>query len=298
MHKLDDTFQDEEAENTYSTYKKFIYLKKSPQMSMNEYILEFENLSHEMSSFNMTFPDTVLVFQILEGAGLNENQCQMALTLANDLTFKSMKGALKRVFSDKIEDENPINRPFLDVPIKQENVCYTQPSNKQKKTKYNPLTKQGIISRCAICDSKMHWAKDCQPKRIQAANIVEIDDKKEDNYEFEEVNIVLMTTENPEPLKQNELNAIIDTACTRTVAGQGQLQNYLKNLDDSLLNQVEITKSNRVFKFGDGHQVTLSSVKIPDQIGQKNCFISTEIVDENILLLLSKTSLKNCIESK
>ena len=149
-----------------------------------------------MSSFNMTFPDTVLAFQILEGAGLNENQHQMALTLANDVTFKRMKEALKRVFSDKIEDENPINSSFLDVPIKQENVCYIQPSKKQKKTKYNPLTKQGIISCCAICDSKMHWAKDCQHKQIQAANIVEIDDEKEGNNEFEEVNIVLMTTVN------------------------------------------------------------------------------------------------------
>ena len=44
-----------------------------------------------------------------------------------------------------------------------------------------------------------------------------------------------MNTENPEPLKQNELNAITDIACTWTVAGQGWLQNYLKNLDDSLL---------------------------------------------------------------
>ena len=89
----------------------------------------------------------------------------------------------------------------------------------------------------------MHWAKDCQHKQIQAANIVEIDDEKENDNEFQEVNIVLMTTENSEPLKQNELNAIIDTACKRTVAGQGWLQNYLRNFDDSLLNQVEITKS-------------------------------------------------------
>ena len=45
-------------------------------MSMTEYILEFENLGHEMSSFNMTFRGTVLAF--LDGAGLNENQRQMA----------------------------------------------------------------------------------------------------------------------------------------------------------------------------------------------------------------------------
>ena len=47
----------------------------------------------------------------------------------------------------------------------------------------------------------MHWAKDCQHKRIQAANIVEIDDEKRDDNEFDEVSIVLMTTENPESLK-------------------------------------------------------------------------------------------------
>ena len=97
---------------------------------MNEYILEFENLSHEMSSFNMTFPDTVLAVQLFEGAGLNENQRQMALSLANDFTLKSMKGAFKRVFRDKVEDEKLINSLVLDVLIKQENVCYTQPSNK------------------------------------------------------------------------------------------------------------------------------------------------------------------------
>ena len=101
-----------------------------------------------------------------------------------------------------------------------------------------------------------------------------------------------MNTENPEPLKQNELNAITDIACTWTVAGQGWLQNYFKNLDNSLLNQVEITKCNKVFKFGDGHQViSFSSVKIPAKMGQKNCFINTEIEDENIPLLLRKTSL-------
>ena len=31
----------------------------------------------------------------------------------------------------------------------------------------------------------MHWAKDCQHKQIQAANIVEIDGEKEDDNELE-----------------------------------------------------------------------------------------------------------------
>ena len=117
--KLDNAFQDEVAINAYSTYKKFISLKKLPQMSMDEYLLEFENLKHKMDVFNRKIPDTVLAFQILEEAGLNENQWQMALTLPSDLAFKSMKGALKRVFgSENVEKDCNFDNPYLDSQIK------------------------------------------------------------------------------------------------------------------------------------------------------------------------------------
>ena len=68
---------------------------------MNFCILEFEILSHEMSMHNMALPDTVLAFRILERAVINDNQQKVALTLASNLSFKSMKGALKRIFKEK-----------------------------------------------------------------------------------------------------------------------------------------------------------------------------------------------------
>ena len=86
--KLDSVFQDEVAQNAYSTYKKFISSKKLPQMSMNDYLLDFENLNHKMTVFNMKIPPAVLAFQILEGIDLNEHQRQMALTLASALIFQ------------------------------------------------------------------------------------------------------------------------------------------------------------------------------------------------------------------
>ena len=86
-------------------------------MSMNDYIIEFENLNHEMSIHSMALPDTVLAFKILEGAMINEKQQQMALTLASDLSFKSMKGALKRIFGQKpymkiLNDDTISNEPI------------------------------------------------------------------------------------------------------------------------------------------------------------------------------------------
>ena len=87
-------------------------------MSVNEYLLELENLNHEMAVFNMKIPDTVLAFQVPEEAGLNENHRQMALTLASDLTFKSMKGALKRVFGrENIEKDCNFDNSYLNSKI-------------------------------------------------------------------------------------------------------------------------------------------------------------------------------------
>ena len=70
-------------------------------MSMNDYIIEFENLNYETSIHNIALPDTVLAFKILEGAMIIVNQRKTALTLAFDLPFKSMKGALQRIFGEK-----------------------------------------------------------------------------------------------------------------------------------------------------------------------------------------------------
>ena len=59
---------------THSIYLKSTDPKKQPSMSMNDYIIEFENLNHEMNIHNMALPDTVLAFKMLEGAMLNDNQ--------------------------------------------------------------------------------------------------------------------------------------------------------------------------------------------------------------------------------
>ena len=64
----------------------------------------------------------------------------------------------------------------------------------------------------------------------------------------------------------------------------------MKNLDDTLLKQLEISKSHRILKFKDGCKVipTLKA-KLHAQIGKigmHKCFIKADIVKEKILLLL------------
>ena len=65
---------------------------------MTEFILEFEHLYYKMKEYNMVLPNNVLTFKLLVSAKLSEDDRKLALTLATDLKFESMKSTLKRIF--------------------------------------------------------------------------------------------------------------------------------------------------------------------------------------------------------
>ena len=80
-------------------------------------------------------------------------------------------------------------------------------------------------------------------------------------YEVEGIDFVSMTTQNTRKDFVDEMitKTVIHTACTQIVAGELWLQNYMKNLDDTSLNQVEISESHKILKFGDGCKVIATS---------------------------------------
>ena len=101
LDKLGLAFKAEKVDDAYSAYSNFNVFVKKEEISMNDYILEFEHLYYKMAEHDMKLPDTILAFKLR--GGLNEAQRRLALTLGNDLTFSSMKSALKRIFSRSVD---------------------------------------------------------------------------------------------------------------------------------------------------------------------------------------------------
>ena len=147
---------------------------------------------------------------------------------------------------------------FSNFPFHNESKRGNKVKFRQEKNVMNPMDKNGKISRCVICDSKMHWAKNCPHKKLQNINMTETN-SAEDNYE--NANIVLMT----EQPSENEIfmlealrSAILDTACI----------NFCELLDESLLNLVKIFPTTTKFKFSDGKKAdAIVKVIIPVKIG-------------------------------
>ena len=57
---------------------------------MNDFVIELENLNYKMDSHDMKLPEKLLAFKLLDWVSVSENQRQMCLTLASDITYNRM----------------------------------------------------------------------------------------------------------------------------------------------------------------------------------------------------------------
>ena len=90
-----------------------------------------------------------------------------------------------------------------------------------------------------------------------------------------------------------DLRALLDCACPSTVCGLAWLKKMISELSEEQKKKVQIEPSSRVYKFGGGERrASKYAVKFPCNLAGKNCSIKTEVIDENLPLLLGNSSLK------
>lgn len=94
-------------------------------------------------------------------------------------------------------------------------------------------------------------------------------------------------------LEESDGYAVLDTGCSATVCGVGWLDRYIGGLSDYQRSKLVEETSDASFTFGTGAAVTsLKKIKLPCQLGASSATITTDVVDCEIPLLLSKRSMK------
>lgn len=156
------------------------------------------------------------------------------------------------------------------------------PHNREKGK--NPISRMGTQTRCRICQSINHWAKDCPDKSVNEVTLT--------------INELVLHASNDTVLRtlvSETWNAVVlDCGATGTVCGRSWFKEYTSSLNEDDLASITHAESSKAFRFGDGKIVTSAGTAvIPAVIGQKKLSIRTDIVDADIPLLLSKTAMKN-----
>ena len=164
----------------------------------------------------------------------------------------------------------------------------------------NPKDSKGNYTICRRCRSIYHWISECPHNSTLSSN-------KENPancfYSKNEDEVYIALLQSCIPKSQDQItdlvaetlcHGVIDSGCSKTVAGQHWLEDYLATLSEEDLNNINYSKSEATFRFGDSEPVkSEGKAMLPVIIGGKQVKLETEIVKSDVPLLLSKNTMKS-----
>ena len=324
---LDGIYGEDDMTEALSRYKEFIRLRKTKEQTIAEFIAVFEGTYIKAQQSGCEFSDTVLAFNLLEASKLSETDEKFVLTRVdfkkgkqNKDLFEQFKASLK-VFQGR-ENYTSECRIKVDESMKEvlvsegwvppEKEKYKQSGGKKKtpyKGRKNPLGKDGKPLRCFQCDSEYHMMDTCKAEKKSKKPKEEeqktptmlsllLQERRKDTSSGntrrkEEVMVTHDEEELCFLLEDAGIRGVIDTACSKTVAGISWIEKYTADLPPEISEELQLEESSKVYQFGGGEKrSSLGSVKLPTVIGDKKISLSVEVVDAMIPLLIGSNSLE------
>ena len=277
--------------------------------------MSLKDLLNKTKKYGTTMSPDILAYRLLKSANLEEHHAQLIRATIKELTFNEMQLQLKKIFGDNesnvaasIKSEVKVESDVYEVTDETDNEVYYQRNQSYNNRGYrgrfrgkksfrgngkftpkrhhqNPLDAQGNISRCRICESINHWERDC-PDQNSA--------KKRDSAEVTLFQSVLHSQESLKQFTGEALSAaILDSGASKTVCGKTWMTCYQDTLTELDKKKIKVEESSTHFKFGDGRKISsMKRLVIPARLGDINVNIATDVIDEDIPLLLSKDSMK------
>lgn len=338
LGKLDSVFLVEKGRRQFAAFNAFHNYTRNTD-DIGAFVSGFENVYFKFSQQGMTLPDTVLAFMLLRAGNLEEVDRKVVMSSIKEVTYENMKSALKRIFCDDAPKSEACSVQIKAEPVfygseeKEETAQHFRgsrggrgrrqwrggrggrrgltganriPVAARGRRRSNPQDADGEVSRCFVCDSRFHWARNCPDAFENNSGEVLAATEEENEEESVHLSLFMGYTSNGRSTKLQTLIAeaegcaVLDSGCSNTVCGADWFQKYVGGLSDFQLQKIEESESTSTFTFGDGTTVaSLKKVKLPCIIGGTNADITTDVVDCAVPLLLSNKAMrkaKMCID--
>ena len=302
-NKLDELFKEDENKAALETYYKLQRYSRPSEMTIADYLIEFDRMTAQLKLHKIILPEPVLAYRVLRCANLTDDHEKLIRATVSELTLKSMAFQLKKISEPavvQVKNEDVWynkwyggrgGRGSYHGGKRQSRSSYQHPGRgryavAKTKSRPNPVGQDGKPTTCRVCSSIYHWSNDCPDKGYSTGNI-------------EEVNIIFLAQNSDQPVDTNTLIGetlgcmVLDSGTPSTVSGLNWYNCFLDTLPDSVRNNLKVTKESKVFKFSSGNKLaSVKRVVLPCIVAGFRVDINTDIVDADILLLLSKSAMK------
>ena len=316
IETLDKQFLKDENTRSFMALNEFLHYHRGSGDSIPQFIVTFERLYHKLCQFDIR---TGVKFGMSEGmktncllnaANISEDDERTARASCPGMTYDTMKLVIQKMFADPTAAENKEETP----PVKSEPVLFNQnrrynnykgsydrnrqsdksSSSKQWGRRRNAHGSDGKVMECYRCGSDTHLARNCDGSGRKNRQST---DGSSNSRSVDSVHITLLnendTKDLPTLVYESLGMAVLDSGCRNNVMGVKWLTAYLDTLTDAEKDMVSWKDSNAKFKFGDGVEVPSKGiVKIPASVAEKPIFIESDVVNNDIPLLLSQNAMR------
>ena len=100
--ELNKLYLKDKLEMAYETYDAFERFRRPADMSIKDYINEFECLLSKTKKFGTTMSPDILAYSLVKSANLEEGQEHLIRTTVKDLSYIEMQLQLKNIFGDGV----------------------------------------------------------------------------------------------------------------------------------------------------------------------------------------------------
>ena len=320
--ELDKVYLKDETTRVFCAFQDFYEYRRDGGDNFSKFIVEYEKRYNKLKRNKLELPSGVQAFFLLKAANLTAELEKLARVTAK-LEYDDMRDKLMKIFGDPgVLDKRG------NVPEVKEEVFYGHGYDKGRgrsgrgfrgnygsfrgNDRYRGLPDEQLnwregrgaqgdrntgnaakkVWRCFTCGSTKHFQREC-PQRAESAHYNE----HEENQQHQNVHITLFTSKPEERQKLLVIEAlgkgVLDSGCSKTVAGQVWLDEYLNLLSPVDKIAVREGASKSVFRFGDGVETKgKKCVTVPVIVGYKKLLLDIEVVDNDIPLLISKGAMK------
>ena len=220
LQKLDEVYKKDSLMENYGRMKKYFGTQRMNGEKIRDFLIRYETAAAECARAmgRPMLEGEAKGFHVLEQSNLNDQQKQMVIAACGQgtLEYKTVTQTMKRIFEGLGEKEE---EQWLENTntVRERNNISSRGNRGRGRTGRNPLDSRGKVTRCVICSSEWHWAKDC-PQSYRNRTEIRPDGAKGLKHVNEEVYIGGVSNIDEEAWE--ELEAILDTGCRSTVCGE------------------------------------------------------------------------------
>ena len=310
--KMKKWFGKTKVDEASESWRNFMKIKRNKNESIDDFLFRFETAESKLRQAACQIPNLILMLQLLEAVDIKSDQKQNVLvhvkTENTEQVYEDLKSSL-RLLKGSLTDNHRENEEDNKNDDEEEvNFNKSEPfkSRGRSRSRGSFRTRRFSESREGSSNRRPSWERGRRPDRYnsQDRNYRRHFTKSRSKSHgrspgqsriYESVHLTYKENGEEAKLEVRESNnkMIVDSACTKTVAGAKWMSTYLSKLPEKERKEVVEKEDSRYFRFGDSIRYpSKREVQLPIRLGKLISSINVSVVDASVPLLLGKPDLK------